>query len=498
MKKTVLCRLIALLLLIVMTAGFAACGTAGGNENASSEATTASGDVTQEETEETGPVFRDEDYGGTTFTLYARSTSVASYNTVYMMAPEMTGDLMEDAVYKRNVAVEEKYKIRFEMIEATNPYKDLPQRGMTSDDQIDLMFDQRRYMGSLITGGYLTDMMQYSEIMNFEALYWDANAYNEYQVCGKLFMMPNDVSTQNLAGVRFLYFNKNLLDNNHLTSPYDYVENHDWTIENFSKLAASCCSDLNGDGIYNTNDIVGVVYDNTMIRNMISGCGVKFTEPTADGGLVPAFGSERAEQAVSALRAGLYEKQYAVTYDNYVRGADQSGYATKYIFSASQFAEDKFLFIYWGLNCTDLLRDMKGDYGVAPNPMLNKDQERYYHRQDGYVPIFTIPSCVKDKERTAVILEYWAYESSQTVFPTYYDVTIKNRRVPDVNCGNMLDLIKGSIRYEISEECQNFGIDDVLNQAYDQGTFASLVRGNEKAVNSKIKVFVDAILALDK
>lgn len=501
MKNKFFLRIMSMLMLVLLLAGSVACGNPGisdGTTTAAEAESTAASTITGDDSgDDTVPQFREANYKDEDFTLFAKSTSASSYNTVYMMSDGYDGDLMNDAVYRRNVAVEDKYHIKLKMFESNNPAKDLPGIIKSGDKIYDLMFEQRRNLGSLITAGHLLNMLEKDDIMNFESSYWDANAYKEYQVANKLFMMPNDVSTQNLAGVRFLYFNKNLIKQFGLTSPYTYVDDKDWTLEHFVELCSSCVDNVNGDDKYDINDIIGIVYDTTLIKNLISGCGVKFTETNKDGTIKASFNNERTESVISTLRDGLMDKNYASTYDSYTKGADTSGFSTKYTYSASFFASDKFLFLYWGLNATELLSGMVNEgYGVAPNPKYNKDQDRYYHRADGYVSIFSIPACTPDFERTATVLEYWAYISSQTVMPSYYDVTIKSRRVGATQDAAILDIVKSSIRYEISAECQSFGIDDILNEAYTDGNFSSKVKSAEKSVNLKIQKFYDDVAAL--
>ena len=49
-----------------------------------------------------------------------------------------------------------------------------------------------------------------------------------------------------------------------------------------------------------------------------------------------------------------------------------------------------------------------------------------------------------DTERLGIVMEYWAYQSSRTVMPAYYEVVIKYRRVNDPDAHQMLD-ISGNI-----------------------------------------------------
>mgnify|MGYP003305080722 CR=1 FL=1 len=141
---------------------------------------------------------------------------------------------------------------------------------------------------------------------------------------------------------------------------------------------------------------------------------------------------------------------------------------------------------------------MDGDgYGIAPNPKYSADQESYYHKMDKLSNIWGIPNSTQlNFEMIANVMDYWAYESSKTVMPAYYEITIKTRRINDPYDSEMLDVIKSTIFYDVSEV---FGIDvtTALWTGYTTNSFASTWRSSQISVAKQVKSFNEKITALD-
>jgi hypothetical protein len=141
-------------------------------------------------------------------------------------------------------------------------------------------------------------------------------------------------------------------------------------------------------------------------------------------------------------------------------------------------------------------KDMKSDYGVLPNPKLDETQESYYHKMDKYSLIWAIPNCDMDYDRLGIIMEYWAYQSSKTVMPAYYEITIKTKRVHEETASQMLDLIKSTILYDLSEP---YGTDiaTVLYNGYVNSSLASTWTSNKKLIDKELEILYNRIKNLD-
>ena len=109
-------RTISTLLLIAMLAGMTACGESGGSEVTDNTA----GDTTTAEPVVTGipePELPDKDYGGEEFTFLIRGEGSGSYRERWVYAEEENGEVVNDAVFRRNQATEEKFNIKIKIVE---------------------------------------------------------------------------------------------------------------------------------------------------------------------------------------------------------------------------------------------------------------------------------------------------------------------------------------------------------------------------------------------
>lgn len=145
---------------------------------------------------------------------------------------------------------------------------------------------------------------------------------------------------------------------------------------------------------------------------------------------------------------------------------------------------------------SDQFKDMSKGFGIAPNPKYDSEQENYYHKMDKYSLIWAIPNSKNlDVERVGVVMEYWAYQSSRTVMPAFYEVVIKFRRASDPDAHEMLDIIKGSIRYDVSELFQT-AITTTIWKGYTSGNLSSMWSQNKKSIDAAISVFYQKISEL--
>ncbi|MBQ3126277.1 MAG: hypothetical protein IJC15_04335, partial [Clostridia bacterium] len=141
--------------------------------------------------------------------------------------------------------------------------------------------------------------------------------------------------------------------------------------------------------------------------------------------------------------------------------------------------------------------NMESEYGIVPNPKFDETQENYYHCPDIHTSMVTIPSAnaTEDLERLGILLEALAYESHKTTYPAYYETIIKLRRAVVPELGEMMDIIKDSINYELSDQ---FGIDtvSVINQAFTTGSITAAFSSGEKAIALKLKQLSEKLAEL--
>ncbi len=489
MKKYALITILLIISLLLVPSAVSCAGEPADAEAATTAA--ASEETTADDNPE--PDLPASDFGGESFMFLLRLTNYA-YDEVYVYTEEYDGEVVNDAVYDRNRAAEEKFNMNIEAAFSETVSQTAQKSIMANDSSFEAMWDCKNAMPSLITNGFLVD---YNTIphLNLTARYWDKNASEQLAVLNKLYFMPSDISMQNLTGARFLYFNKKLVQDYTLDDPYEKVQSNSWTLDVVLHMIKSVSADLNGDGIMDSSDRFGILSEggaaNGNILYFIKSAGIRNTSNDGEGIPQLSFMSEKTIKIAEMCKEVLEDKNVSINYEAASKGASLGDFPHYFAYCrGALFTTDHFLFVQNGVEETVSFKDMESDYGIAPNPKYDSAQEEYSHRIDPYTTIMAIPITNLDLERTGIILEYMSWLSADTVYPAYFDTTIKTKRARDNEAPVILDLIKSTISYEISD-IFDLGITSMLWEGYSSGNMSSTFAKKEAGIQKKLDKLVE-------
>lgn len=494
MKKHTLI-VILLITAILLVPAIVSCA----NEPAATDTLTTAA-ITEETTADDNPEpeLPVSDFGGESFMFLLRLSNYA-YDEVYVYTEEYDGEVVNDAIYDRNRAVEEKFNLNIEATFNETVSLTAQKSIMANDNSFEAMWDCKNSMPTLITNGFLVDFNSIPYV-NLSADYWDKNASEQLAVLNKLYFMPSDISMGNLTGARFLYFNKKLVQDYTLDDPYERVKSNSWTLDVVLNMIKSVSADLNGDGIMDSNDRFGILSEsgpsNANILYFIKSAGIRNTTNNSEGIPQLSFMNEKTIKISEMCKEVLDDKNVSITYEAAAKGAALGDFP--HIFSycrGALFTADHFLFVQNGVEETVSFKDMESDYGIAPNPKFDSSQEEYSHRIDPFTTIMAIPITNLNLERTGIILEYMSWLSHDTVYPAYYETTIKTKRTRDNEAPIIVDLVKSSISYEISD-IFDLGITSMLWDGYASGNMSSTYAKKEAAIQKKLDKLVEDSLKI--
>ncbi len=265
-------------------------------------------------------------------------------------------------------------------------------------------------------------------------------------------------------------------------------------------MVRSVSRDLDGDGEMTNKDQYGMLTElfsgDGNYLYLLIGSGIRYTENDETGKPVLVLMNDRTVSVMQKLIETLGDTTYTMEYTKVAAGSDTSEFLHIYDFGRSRFAAGQFLFVQNGTNAAHQFSNMDADYGIVPNPKFDSSQERYYHKLDFHCTAMGIPVLVTEHERTGMILEYLAWLSSINVVPAYYEITIKTKRFRDDDASKMLDIVKDSLQYEVSD-CFAIGIVDMLRAAFESGNLASEYQKQQKALQSKLDKTYEMILELE-
>jgi len=350
-----------------------------------------------------------------------------------MTEGEETGDVMNDIIYKRNRAVEEKYNVT--IVGSSDTYENVNnmlkkevQGGLTDYD----FYFSNCYATSLASGGFLYVLGDLPNV-DLSNPWWDKAALEGMSVGGKVYLATGDISPTSLLTSSCLVFNKKLFSNSDMEYPYEMAANGTWTLDKLVTMTKGLTTDVNGDGKYTLNDdIFG--FSSWMCDSPYSlfyGAGGTMSEKDADDIPYVSFDVENISDIYNMMYQLILEQEsYFVT--------DASLYETTY----ECFSNGGAYFCEITLQKIDaFLRDMEDDYGILPIPKWNEEQEDYLSCVNGAGGFVVIPNNPADAERTGMLFEALAAGAYDTVTPSIYEVITKTKNVRDAESADMVNLI---------------------------------------------------------
>lgn len=426
MKKSVTILLLTAMLLTACTKTETPETNGSDTGDATAADTTASTDA---ETEADAPKY---DFGGRDYTILCRTDCAYEF-----VSADGAADLVSDAVIKRNYGVEESCNVKLKPVDIPGTWADkdsfmntITASVLAGDDTYQLIAGYNAYITTLVTQDCLYNL--YDTAMDFTKPWWYAGYNDNVSLFGKLYFALGDASLTMWENCEVVFFNKNLMENYDLTSPYTLVEEDKWDFDTLRAYANTVSADVNNDSTWDETDTWGMLLYNK--RDF----PVYFENPFCkkDGNGKPYI------SLFSEGLTNMYEKVYR--FYQVEHGAHQfQPDVNQQIFS-----EDRALLYQAPLRYAALFRDNESDFGIVPFPKCNPGQSRYYTTVLDKTSVFSIPASAQEPAFCAAVLDELCRQSADTVVPRYYEQTLKDKYSRDPETAGMLDIVRDSIWFD--------------------------------------------------
>jgi len=363
---------------------------------------------------------------------------------------EETGNIENDALYKRQRELEEIFKI--EWINAKMKVDTDSASGHEVVDSVKraVMAGTKDY--DLVAGNFsvvahqlfnaqcLEDVSGFS-VLNLDEEWWPQTLRDTHSIAGKLYFLTGPIITNYYGDGVCLLFNKKIMRNFGIEEPYDLVKDGEWTFDKMTEIAGIVPYNTDGSGVfrYGKPNGLGILYGFGYRITQFDDEGIPYVEAN-----LPIRLSDIADK-VSVIMGD--DSQSANNKYDTLKEQPEDKYGMDY---EELFVCDRILFMFNSTDTAAGLREEDVEFGILPVPKENREQKSYYSYADPWSSRFCyVPVCTKDLTVTDVMVEAMAALSLKHIKPAYFDKLLKGRSTYDADSREMIDILFKSKVYDI-------------------------------------------------
>ncbi|MBQ7301409.1 MAG: extracellular solute-binding protein [Clostridia bacterium] len=427
----------------------------------------------------------DLDFDGRSFGIYVYEEA-AKYT---IGLEDAAGDIVNDAVIARNIAVEERLNITLSQFSQPNgSINTVSSLLMAGDPAYDLFIAYQYEMAPLISRGGLYNLYHLDNI-DFSQPWWWENYMQQLQLGGESrFFAVGDYFIRALMYAHTVYYNKAMYAEyaDNADGLYETVLDGTWTFERMSAISRDVWSDLNNNGRTDADDILGyVTYKTTgTVDPFVYSSDIPFSERSDDGTVTLSLQQDDAVTLAERLSEFFWQTG--------------SFHATESSTDATRiFTEGRSMFWCAHLSGAKYLRDMKDDFGMIPYPKFDEEQKQYRSLVHDAASIGAVSASSGNLDMTGAILEAMCAETYRSVTPVWYETATKIKYSRDDLSSQMIDLIHDTITtnfiYAYNYALNGVGMvyrDLVTKQSKDYVSAVEKIRrGAEKKLDELYEAF---------
>jgi len=377
------------------------------------------------------------DFDGAEFAIITRE-----FKKYDIGVEEQNGEIVNDAIYFRNLAVEDRLNIKMNIFTTAGEWENMDNYKKTVKNSIlggtgayDLITGYQVFMVSTIYEGLYKDLNQikYLELSN---PWWTQKINGEMTVNNRIYLATGDASVVLWENIYALMFNKNMVQIHEIPDLYQLVKTGEWTLPKLMEITKDITQDVDGNGKYDKNDLYGF---GTMIGNFTDNYYVSLDIPVTkwdeNGYPYLAENSPKMYQAIDLLHSYFHKNNSVFTIeDPWLSNVMEP-----------MFFDDRLMIMPTMLGDIKNMRNMNTDFGILPYPKWDKEQKEYLTSSHGSFNIFGVPEDAKNPDMSGAVLEALCAESSKKVVPAFYETVLKGKFARDEESAEMLDIIRNGL-----------------------------------------------------
>ncbi|MBQ9085729.1 MAG: hypothetical protein IJY47_00920 [Clostridia bacterium] len=396
-------------------------------------------------------------YGGKEFVI-----SVQGEHKEEVYSEELTSEVANDTIYKWIDKINSRYGVSVKGQVPEGDFFTAQQTETSSGTVTTAIYGCNAYqVYKPVNAKIYKDWYEMGNMIDLTAERWDKIVNDGVTWNGVLYGLTGDLGYSKLQGAMATFCNVGLLDEIGYTTDdlYKMVDDKEWTFEAFQSMLKDIYIDSDYDGKKSTGDTFGYVSVSGNAHDIwLTQFGISITKQNdTTNKIEPTLFNDQTISVVDKVWSFYHENKGVLSgssgdpEDKYFSDGRAAMVTTRLSY-ASQFSEDL---------GTDA-------YGILPAPLLDEDQDTYYTKLYDRFAVWGVSKSVLDSDVDFIahITDALCAESSQTVYPAFYDILLKQRYSKDPTTARMVDILM-----------ENVSIDSTFMFGENLLSYPYLVRG---------------------
>jgi len=431
----------------------------------------------------------DLDFGGYEVRIFGGGT--------FSVTADDTADIVNDAVYRRNRAIEDRLNVTVTPITYEGNGWDVfvglvTASVMAGSDEFDAVTGAMWWASTLSLNGMLYNLSDVPYI-DIEQKWWATDYIRGLSYKDNIYWVTGPLDTGWIDGKMCDFVNLKLWNSLYPDEDiYQIVNDGKWTLDLLNQYINDVYQDLNGNGKVDEEDQVGFINESDMmVEGYAYAAGVEVAPFNEDG--VPTLAiTEESTRLVE-----FWSKMYPVRRNKFCLQNVWNGETNPNTNESSlkYFSEGHVLFVPGFLfNTTDQLRNMDDDYGILPMPKLDESQKNYLTVMKDSIYIYGMPKTVTEDGRNAAaaVLEAAAAEGYNTVTPIFYEDAFKNKYIRDERSIEIIDMMSENPICDFGAQYLDLGFHNFM-RGLSSENIVSKLKGQSKVMEKKLASMLSAL-----
>ncbi len=359
---------------------------------------------------------------------------------------DIEGDVLKEAVYQRARYVEENLNVKISAV-ITNAAKypsAITNLVASGDSSIDAIAAYKRTTNELAAKGNFYNLRTIGTL-NLDKNRWDQNfnRYYSYDNGKQQYIATGDILYNDNYTNEILYFNKKLIDDYTLESPYNLVRKGSWTVDEMSSLITEIRHDINGDGKFDTEDQWGLSCNSGALATMLANFGMPSVTVTADGQYV----------LTADILGETYYTAAQKIWETIIKSPDTllvENMGNDYKKRSDMAANSQFLFWSSAIGSISNFRNVSEfDFGLLPYPKYNENQEQYLTVSSPWAAVIAVSAVTAQPDQTGIVLDALAASATDMLVPVAIEKQIITKATRDDDSIEMLKISFNNMSYDL-------------------------------------------------